>query len=51
MSVAQLKILQEVVSLVMFIPFMMLVMKEPLKLNYIYAGCCMVGAVYFMFRD
>ena len=51
MSVAQLKILQEVISLVMFIPFMMLVMKEPLKMNYIYAGCCMVGAVYFMFRD
>lgn len=51
MNVAQLKILQEVISLVMFVPFMVLFMKEPLKMNYVYAGLCMVGAVYFIFKE
>ncbi len=51
MNVAQLKILQEVISLTLFIPFMVLFMKEPLKLNFLWAGLCMVGAVYFMFKD
>lgn len=51
MSVAQLKILQEVISLVMFVPFMVLFMKEPLKMNYVYAGLCMIGAVYFIFKE
>lgn len=51
MNVAQLKILQEVISLVMFVPFMVLFMKEPLKMNYVYAGLCMIGAVYFIFKE
>jgi len=48
-SLAQLKILQEVITLSVFIPFAVLYMKEPFKLNYLYAGCCLLGAVYFMF--
>ncbi len=51
MNVAQLRILQEVISLVMFVPFMVLFMKEPLKMNYVYAGLCMIGAVYFIFKE
>ena len=50
MNVAQLKILQEVITLSVFIPFVVLYMKEPLKLDYLWAALCMVGAVYFMFR-
>ncbi len=50
-SLAQLKILQEVISLTLFIPFSMLYMKEGFKLNYLWAGLCMVGAVYFIFKD
>lgn len=50
-SVAQLKIIQEVVSLTLFMPFAVYYMKEPFKLDYIYAGLCLVGAVYFMFRS
>lgn len=48
-SLAQLKILQEVITLAVFIPFAVLYMKEPFKLNYVYAGLCLLGAVYFMF--
>jgi uncharacterized protein (DUF486 family) len=48
-SLAQLKILQEVITLSVFIPFAVLYMKEPFKLNYLYAGVCLLGAVYFMF--
>lgn len=48
-SLAQLKILQEVITLAVFIPFVVLYMKEPFKFNYVYAGCCLLGAVYFMF--
>jgi len=48
-SLAQLKILQEVITLSVFIPFAVLYMKEPFKLNYVYAGFCLLGAVYFMF--
>jgi uncharacterized protein (DUF486 family) len=48
-SLAQLKILQEVITLSVFIPFAVLYMKEPFKLNYLYAGICLLGAVYFMF--
>ncbi|RVU33469.1 hypothetical protein EOE67_16545 [Rheinheimera riviphila] len=48
-SLAQLKILQEVITLSVFIPFAVLYMKEPFKLNYVYAGMCLLGAVYFMF--
>ncbi len=50
-SLAQLKIMQEVISLTLFIPFSMLYMKEGFKLNYLWAGLCMVGAVYFIFKD
>ncbi len=51
MSVGQLKILQEVITLSVFVPFAVLYMKEPLKLDYLWAGLCLVGAVFFMFRD
>jgi len=50
-SVAQLKILQEVITLSVFVPFAMLYMDEPFKLDYLWAGLCMVGAVYFIFRS
>jgi uncharacterized protein (DUF486 family) len=50
MSLGQLKILQEVITLSVFIPFVVFYMKQPLKLDYLWAGLCMVGAVYFMFR-
>lgn len=51
MSLAQLKILQEVITLSVFIPFAVFFMKESLKLDYLWAALCMVGAVYFMFRS
>ncbi len=50
LSLGQLKILQEVITLAVFVPFAWLYMKEPLKLNYLYAALCMCGAVYFMFK-
>lgn len=50
-SVAQLKILQEVVTLLVFVPFAVFFLKEPLKLDYLWAALCMVGAVYFIFRS
>ena len=50
LTVGQLKIMQEVITLSVFIPFSILYLKEPLKLNYLWAGLCMVGAVYFMFK-
>lgn len=49
-SVGQLKIMQEVITLTVFVPFAMLYLKEPFKLDYVWAGFCMVGAVYFIFR-
>ncbi len=51
LSVAQLKITQEVVTLSVFAPFAVLYMREPLKLDYLWAGLCLLGAVYFMFRS
>ena len=48
-SLAQLKILQEVITLAVFVPFAMLYMGEGLKLNYLWAALCLVGAVYFIF--
>lgn len=51
MSIGQLKILQEVITLSVFIPFAVYYMKEPLKLDYLWAGLCLLGAVFFMFRD
>lgn len=50
LSLGQLKILQEVVSLSVFIPFAVFYMKEPLKLDYLWAGLCILGAAYFMFQ-
>lgn len=50
LSLAQLKILQEVITLSVFVPFAVLYMHEPLKLDFLWAGLCLMGAVYFMFR-
>ena len=50
-SVGQLKIVQEVITLTVFVPFAMLYLKEPFKLDYVWAALCMVGAVYFIFRS
>jgi len=50
MSLGQLKITQEIITLAVFVPFTFFFMKEPLKLNYVWAGLCMVGAVYFIFK-
>ena len=50
LSLAQLKILQEVITLLVFVPFVMVYMQQPLKLDYLWAGLCMLGAVYFIFR-
>ncbi len=49
-SVAQLKIVQEVITLGVFVPFAMLFMGQTFKLDFVWAGLCMVGAVYFVFR-
>jgi uncharacterized protein (DUF486 family) len=51
LSLGQLKILQEVITLSVFVPFAVLYMREPLKLDYLWAGLCLVGAVYFIFRS
>ena len=50
-NVGQLKIMQEVITLVVFVPFAVLYLREPLKLDYLWAALCMVGAVYFIFRS
>ena len=50
LSVSQLKIIQEVITLSVFVPFVVLYMRQPLKLDYLWAGLCLLGAVYFMFR-
>ncbi len=51
LSLAQLKILQEVITLLVFVPFAVFYMQQPLKWDYLWAGLCMLGAVYFMFRQ
>jgi len=51
LNVGQLKILQEVITLTVFVPFALLYLKEPLKTDYLWAGLCLLGAVFFMFRD
>ena len=51
LSISQLKIMQEVITLSVFAPFAVVYMKEPLKLDYLWAGLCLLGAVYFMFRS
>ena len=50
LSLPQLKIMQEVITLAVFIPFSLLFMKQPIKLDFLWAGLCMMGAVYFVFR-
>jgi uncharacterized protein len=50
MTLPQLKIVQEVVTLTVFVPFVVFYMRQPLKLDYLWAGLCMLGAVYFIFR-
>jgi uncharacterized protein (DUF486 family) len=50
LSVGQLKIMQEVITLLVFVPFSVWYLREPLKLDYLWAGFCLLGAVFFMFR-
>ena len=50
LTLPQLKILQEVITLTVFVPFVIFYMRQPLKLDYLWAGLCMMGAVYFIFR-
>jgi uncharacterized protein (DUF486 family) len=50
MSLGQLKVLQEVITLTVFVPFAVFYMKEPVRLNYLWAALCLCGAVYFVFR-
>jgi uncharacterized protein len=51
MSLGQLKMLQEVITLSVFVPFAIFYMHQPLKLDFLWAGLCLLGAVYFMFRS
>jgi len=51
LTLPQLKIVQEVISLSVFVPFALLYMREPLKWDYLWAGLCILGAVYFIFRN
>lgn len=51
LTVGQLKIMQEIISISVFVPFAIYYLKEPMKLDYLWAGLCLLGAVYFMFRD
>ena len=50
MSLAQLKVLQEVITLSVFVPFAIFYMRQPIKTDFLWAGLCLVGAVYFVFR-
>ena len=50
-NVGQLKIMQEVITLAVFVPFAVFYLDQPLKLDYLWAGLCLVGAVYFIFRS
>ena len=51
LTLPQLKILQEVITLTVFVPFAVFVMGQPVKLNFLYAGLCLLGAVYFIFKN
>lgn len=51
LSLGQLKILQEIITLSVFVPFALFYMQQPLKLDYLWAGLCLLGAAYFMFRS
>ncbi len=50
MNIGQLKILQEVITLTVFVPFVLFYVKEKLSLDYLWAGLCLLGAVFFLFR-
>ena len=50
LSLGQLKMIQEILSISVFVPFVVLYMKEPLRWDYLWAGLCIMGAVYFVFR-
>jgi uncharacterized protein (DUF486 family) len=50
-SMAQLKIMQEVITLAVFVPFVMIYLDQPLKTDYVWAGLCKMGSVYFIFRS
>ena len=50
-NLGQLKILQEVIALAVFVPFAVFYMGQPLKLDFLWAGCCLAGAVFFIFRS
>ena len=51
LSLAQLKILQECITLIVFVPFSLFIMNQPLKLDFLWAALCILGAVYFVFRS
>ena len=51
LSLEQLKILQEVITLAVFVPFAIIYMRQPIKLDFLWAGLCILGAVYFLFRS
>ena len=51
LNLSQLKILQEVITLTVFVPFALFYMKQPIKLDFLWAALCLMGAVYFMFRS
>ncbi len=51
MTVGQLKMLQEIISISVFVPFAIYYLKEPIKLDYLWAGLCLLGAVFFIFRE
>jgi uncharacterized protein (DUF486 family) len=51
MDLSKLKILQEVITLTVFVPFLMIYMRQPFKLDYLWAALCVMGAVYFVFRS
>lgn len=50
LSLTQLKVMQEVITLLVFVPFAVLYMRQPVRSNFLWAGLCLVGAVYFTFR-
>jgi hypothetical protein len=51
LSLSQLKILQEVITLAVFVPFAVVYMRQPIRLDFVWAGLCLIGAVYFVFRS
>jgi uncharacterized protein len=50
MSLSQLKVTQEIITMAVFVPFAFFYMRQPLKLDFLWAGLCLIGAAYFMFR-